>query len=296
MSAAATGLDHVGLCVTDPRPIWEAYEGLGFTLSPEARQSGRRTPDSPVEPYGTGNRCALFREGYVEILGILDPGLFDNGVKRFVARYEGAHIIALAVADEQAALARLRRAGIDIPGVSHLERPVDAPDGPRARFARLPVPEAPEGRLQLIRHLTPELVWQDRWLEHANRAVALDSVTLVAAEPAESAARLSRLAGVALEPDPAGGFVLPLPGDPAAPVGGPKRPTRIRILPPDALGAVFPGVAVPALPFIAGFVIRTDDGNAAARRLLGHLPLRAAPEGLMVPPELAGGAALVFAE
>ncbi|MBR0657385.1 VOC family protein [Plastoroseomonas arctica] len=288
----ATGLDHVGVCLKDPAPAWAIYEALGFTLSPIARQSGKRTPGGPTEPYGTGNRCAFFREGYLEILGILDPALFDNDLNRFLSRYTGAHIIALATADEDAALARLRRAGIAIPGISYLERPVEAPDGPRARFARLPLPDAPEGRIQLIHHLTPELVWQERWLSHANHVVALDSVVLVTATPAETAARFAVLAGVALEPDPAGGFVLPLPGDPAAHIGGPKQATRIRILSPESLATVLPGVTPPALPFIAGVTLRTDDANAAVTRLLPTL--HPAPEGLMLSPEHACGMALVF--
>jgi hypothetical protein len=272
-----------------------AYEALGFTLTPVARQSGRRHPGGPVEPYGTGNRCAFLRHGYIELISILEPGLFANGLDGFLARYEGMHILALAVADEEANLARLRLAGVDIPGVAYLERPVEAPDGPRARFARLPLPDAPEGRLQLIRHLTPELVWQDRWMAHANGAVALESVVLAAEAPAETAARLSRLAGLSLEPDPAGGFLLRLPG--AAGAAGPRSPameTRLRVLEPGALGAVLPGVAMPTSPFLAGMVVRTGDGNGAVRRLLGDV-LREAPEGLMVPPERAGGAALVFA-
>jgi hypothetical protein len=291
-AGAASGLDHVGICLADPAPAWNRYEALGFTLSPVARQSGRRTPDGPVEPYATGNRCAFFREGYLEVLGIMDQALFDNDLGRFLARYTGAHIIALAVADEHAALARLRLAGIPISGISHLERPVEAPDGPRARFARLPLPEAPEGRIQLIRHLTPELVWQERWLNHANHVVALESVVLVTQTPAETAARFARLAGVALEPDPAGGFCLALAGDLAAPIGGPRGATRIRILAPGSLAAVLPGVVAPAVPFIAGVTLRTDDGNAAVARLLPQL--RPVAEGLMLMPEDACGMALVF--
>jgi hypothetical protein len=185
---------------------------------------------------------------------------------------------------------------VPIPGVAYLERPVEA-GGPIARFARLPFPDAPEGRVQLIRHLTPELVWQDRWMDHANGAVALESAVLVSDAPAEGAARLSRLAGLPVEPDPAGGFVLVLPG--AAGAAGPRTPamaTRVRILTPEGLARVLPGVAPPALPGMAGMVLRTGDGNAAARRVLAGLATREVPDcGLMVPPALAGGAAVVFA-
>jgi hypothetical protein len=293
--STALALDHVGICVRDPAPVWAAWERLGFALSPIAQQSGRRTPDGPVEPFGTGNRCAFLRHGYVEMLGILDPALFANGVDRFVARYEGMHILALGIGEAEENLARLRRGGLDIPGISWLQRPVE-PGGPIARFARLPFPDAPEGRVQLIRHLTPELVWDQRWMEHRNGAEALETAILVSAEPAETTARLALLAGIPAEPDPLAGFRLRLPGAKGA--AGPDSPaieTRIRILPPEALPRALPGMVAPVLPFMAGVVIRTNDKAAAARALLRDLPLVEAPDGVMVPPEFTGGAAVVFA-
>jgi hypothetical protein len=71
--------------------------------------------------------------------------------------------------------------------------------------------------------------------------------------------------------------------------------TRVRVLPESALGEVLPGVRAPASPFMAGMVVRTSDGGAAARRVLDGLPTRAAPGGIMVPPHHAAGAAVVFA-
>ncbi|UFN47475.1 VOC family protein [Roseomonas sp. OT10] len=278
----ATGLDHVGVCTRDGPALWARWEALGFALTPLARHSAPAVPGGPAVPMATGNRCAMLRQGYLELLAILDPSLPDNGMGQRLDRYEGMHILALAIADAGANLARLRAAGLDIPGVSHLERPVDAPDGPRAAFSRLPLPDAPEGRIQLIQHLTPELLWQPRWLEHPNNAVALETVVLASEAPAESAARLSRLAGLPLEPDPAGGYALPL------------RHGRVRILPPASLEAVLPGVVPPSLPFLAGIVVRTGDGNAAARRLLAGVAADG-PLGLTVPPDRAGGVALAFA-
>jgi hypothetical protein len=289
--STAVALDHVGVAARDLGPLAAAYERLGFALSPVSQQRG------PAGPLGSGNRCAFLRHGYIELIAVLDPALDPNGLDRFLARYAGLHIVALAMEEEEANLARLRRAGVEIPGVAYLERPVE-PSGPTARFARLPLPDAPEGRLQLIRHLTPELVWDQRWMGHANRAEALTAVILVADPAAETAARLSRLAGLPLVPDPAGGFLLELPG--AAGAAGPQAPeipTAVRVLEPEALPRVLPEVAIPALPFVAGMVVRTADGNAAARRRLEAegIPTVAAPDGLMVPPEFAGGAALVFA-
>lgn len=295
--STALALDHVGVAARDLGPLAAAYERLGFALSPVAQQSGRRAPHLPVERFGSGNRCAFLRHGYIELIAVLDPALFDNGLNAWLARHPGLHILALAMADEAANLERLRRAGLDIPGIAWLERPVE-PGGPVARFARLPLPDAPEGRLQLIRHLTPELVWQPRWMGHANGAEALAAVVLASAEPAGTAARLSRLAGLPLEPDPLGGFRLVLPG--AAGAAGPRSPvlpTAIRILEGEAIPRLLPGVEAPCLPFMAGMVVRTTDGNAAARRVLqaAGVPVVEVADGLMVPPEFAGGAALVFA-
>jgi hypothetical protein len=299
--STAVALDHVGVAARDLGPLAAAYERLGFALSPVAQQSGRRRPDAPVELFGSGNRCAFLRHGYIELIAILDAGRFAHGLDGFLARYAGLHIIALAMEDEAANLARLRQAGLAISGVAWLERPVE-PGGPIARFARLPLPDAPEGRLQLIRHLTAELVWDARWMSHRNGAVALESVILASDTPAETAARLSRLAGLPLEPDPAGGFLLALPG--AAGAAGPQAPvlrTTLRVLPAAALPGVLPGVAAPASPCIAGMVVRTGDANAGIRALLAAegIPARPAPglwgEGLLVSPDHAGGAALVFA-
>ncbi len=269
------------------------WESLGFALSPVARQSGRRTPDAPVELFGTANRCAFLQHGYVELLGIEDASLFANGLDRFLARYTGMHILALGIGETEENLARLRRGGLDIPGVAWLQRPVE-PGGPIARFARLPFPDAPEGRVQLVQHLTPELVWDARWMGHRNGAIALEAAIVAAENPAETTARLARLAGLPAEPDPLAGFRLRLPGaERAAGPHSPKRETTIRILPPEALPRALPGVTAPALPFMAGMVIRTEDATARVRALLGPM-LRELPGGVMVPPEQAGGAAVVF--
>jgi len=245
--SAAEGLDHVGVVTADLKAAARAWQRLGFALTRLARHAA---------PSGTGNRCAMLGRGYVELIALVDPAARSATLERFLARYAGIHILSLAISDEHVALARLRQAGFAVEIVTS-ERPADAakPKGPQARFARLPLTDA-EPRLQLLHHLTPELVWQERFLQHPNHAVALDGVVLVAEPPAEMAARLSRFAGVPVVPDPAGGYALRL------------AQGQVRVLPPEALAAVFPGVAIPSLPFVAGIVVRTDDGTAAASRLL----------------------------
>ena len=62
----------------------------------------------------------------------------------------------------------------------------------------------------------------------------------------------------------------------------------VRVLPVEALGSVFPGMAVPSLPFVAGVVIRTDDGGAAVAALGVARPVVG---GWLAE---AGGAAVLF--
>ena len=285
-SASAEALDHVGIAANDLAALAAQWEALGFCLTPLARHSGKRTPDGPVVPFGTGNHCIMLREGYLELIAIVDPGAFSNTLDRFLARYTGIHILALSIADEEANLARLRRAGIDIPGVAYLERPVDDADpaGPKARFARLPLPDPAEGRIQLIRHLTPEAIWQDRFMVHPNHAVALAEIVLAVEHPAEAAARFSLLAGRPVVPDLEGGFQLDLPRG------------KVRILPPEAVAQVFPAIPIPCLPFIAGITVRTDDATHAASALLTKhgVPHRNVPNGRLIDPTATGGVALLL--
>ena len=266
MSRSAA-LDHVGVVGRDLAALAGLYETLGFTLTPRAPAAGGRLH----------NRCVMLRHGYLELMALAPRGTSAT-IEGFLSRHAGAHVIALSVDDETGAAARLRRAGFDCPGPEQSDRPIDAADadGRRARFIHLPLPQQPEGRVNLIRHLTPDLLWQPRWLDHANRATALDAVILAVAGPAESAARFSRLAGRPVVPDE-GGFALGLARG------------RIRLLPADAFDAS------PLLPSIVGVTLRTDDANAAIMRIAAaaSIPFRIDADGLTVPD--AGGVALRFA-
>lgn len=277
---AATSLDHVGIAGRDLGALAAAYEALGFRLTPQGRHHAPG-PDGVVRPIGTGNRCAMLRQGYLELIALVDPALPSNALDRFLDRYEGLHIIAFGIDDAEAELARLRAGGIAIGGIAWLERPVETKEGVRtARFARLPSPEAPEGRLQLIRHLTPELLWQEELLDHPNRARSLEETILAVADPAEAAGRIGRLVGH--EPvAKGGGFTIPL------------RAGRLSIETAEGAAARLPGLSVPCLPFIAGVVIGTEDGGREAARIAGERA-REVRGGVLVPAEAAGGATLLF--
>ncbi len=268
----ATALDHVGVVGRDVAALAAEFERVGFCLTPLARHAGGRT----------GNRNVMLRRGYIELLYVVDGGSSAT-LDRFLARYSGIHILSLAIDDETATLARLHRAGFAQAALSHTDRAVDdaGPAGKRARFTLVTTPDPPEGRIHLIRHLTPEALWQEHFLHHPNHATALEEVVLVVAEPAATAVHLPRLAGRPVVPDAAGGYALELPRG------------RVRMLPPGSLGAVCPDVAAPELPWIAGVTLSTDDANAALRRWLEEraIPFRVAADALLVQ---AGGVMVRF--
>jgi hypothetical protein len=243
----ATALDHVGVVGRDVTALAAEFERLGFCLTPLARHAGGRT----------GNRNVMLRRGYIELLSVVDGGSSAT-LDGFLARYAGIHILSLAIDDATEALGRLHRAGFAQASMSHTDRAVDDvdPAGPRARFTLVTTPDAPEGRVHLVRHETPEALWQERFLRHPNHAIALEEVVMVVAEPASTAARLSLLAGRPAMADPAGGFALEFPNG------------RVRMLPTGSFGAVLPDVAVPLVPCIAGITLTTDDANTALRRWL----------------------------
>jgi hypothetical protein len=272
----SVALDHVGIVARDLAALAAQYERLGFTLTPLARQADGRI----------GNRCAMLRRCYIELLAVVDPNAGSATLDRFLARYAGIHILAFSMDDAEATLARLRRAGVDAPSVSRLERAIDDadPTGPRARFTLIQMPDQPEGRINLVHHIAPEALWQERFLHHPNNATALAEVVVAVAEPADTAARFSRLIGCPAIPDPAGGFALDLAHG------------RVLLLPETALHSVQPEGDAVGVPRIVGLAVSTADGNEAVVRLLAEQGIahRVHGDALLVAPDAAGGVALRF--
>ena len=264
MTGLATGLDHVGVAVPELGAAAAEWEALGFSVQPLLPHMAGGTPT------GTGNRNIMLREGYIELLAIIDPAKPSGTIARFLAHHIGIHVLTLATEDEDAAQARLHRAGFAAT-LSRSSRPAPPAEG-GAAFARLPLAEAVP-RLQLLRPPTPVLVWQAPFLTHPNQAIALQEVIVAADPPAAFAARLSRAAGRPVAPDPMGGVALRLPQG------------TVRILPPEAARHLLPGATLPSLPAILGLSVRTQDGNAAIAHLLGQAPqtvLTASASGVIV--------------
>lgn len=241
----AIALDHVGLATRDVRQAAAVFEALGFRVTPLARHAGGRT----------ANRCVMLDGCYIELMSTIDGGTSAT-LDRFLARHAGIHILAFRIDDPAAAAARLERAGVGDVRRSMTDRAIDDADpaSPRARFSLLTPPDMPEGRVHLIHHLTPEELWQPRFLDHPNGAAALSAVVLAVEHPAETAARLSLRAGRPVKPDPLGGYAMELPN------------STIRILSEAGARAALPGVDLPTLPCIAGLMLKTTDVDRVLSR------------------------------
>jgi hypothetical protein len=190
-------LDHVGHFVPDIDEAGRALENLGFTLTPFSLHLHRSHPDS--EPTtGSGNRCVMFRRGYLEFLTPVGDSIMAGELRHAIQGYTGAHLIAFGTADPQRDHARLVRMGLAPLDPIALQREITTPTGnATARFTvvRVPSGNMPEGRIQFCQHHTPELLWQTRWLAHANRAASLQGVILCVANPREAAERYARFTG-----------------------------------------------------------------------------------------------------
>lgn len=277
-------LDHIAVMTPDLSAAGEVFTRLGFCLTPLSQHSGARTAGGAVEPWGTGNRCVMLRRGYIELMGCVDPGLYDNRLSEYLARYEGIHILAFACGDAHAADETLRQEGFGVTGVHGLARELDVPAGrATAKFnlVRLPPEEMPEGRVLVIEHLTPEHLWQERYLDHPNGAVALTELVVCVDEVEEAAARYCRMLGV-------------------TGTGNEIRrefsldDSRFVLLSKAALNSEF-GIEAPVLPFAASFTVAVADLDHARAVIEGNgIPCEATDQGFVVLPGHACGALIAF--
>ncbi|MBA8927179.1 hypothetical protein BC739_004385 [Kutzneria viridogrisea] len=241
-------LDHTVFITRDFGAAWRAYEQLGFTLSPESRHFVTERAGGPLVPSCTANRCALFGESFIELIGVVDESAPDPWrVRPLVDRYNGLHGYSFGCHDSEAAERRLRAVGLSSSGVLNLQRDVDTPDGVRtvrARSVHIDRARTPEGIVHTAEHLTRQFVHQQRYLVHANGARGLAAVYLVVptAERDEYTARYELMLD---RPARDNAFQL--------------RTGRVEIVTTAEYAAIFPGSQPPAVPGVAAQTVAVTD-------------------------------------
>jgi Glyoxalase-like domain len=243
-------VDHIAHWMTDLSAAARAMEDLGFVLTPYTEHTNSTAPGEPIRPAGSANHCIMLREGYLELLTPTTDTDVSRELRAGIARYTGVHLIAFNTDDAESQRGRLMAGGFDQRPVVDLRRQIDTEDGKAASLRFTVIRPAPgtmaEGRIQFLTHHTPDLLWQERWMNHPNTAERLREVVICVADPDEAAGRFERYldrkgrridGGRSIDCD-RGAVVL---------LGRP------------AFEKCLPGIAIPGLPFIAGYVIQCRD-------------------------------------
>ena len=278
-------LDHVGFFVHDIESIATAFERLGFAITPVNIHYAADAEGRLVKS-GTANRLLTFRRGYLEVLAaVADTPLADQ-LKAALARYAGLHLLAFAHADAASQTERLVRAGFALQSTVRLRRPVQTAQGEQtARFTVVRVQPGvfPEGRVQLLTHETPELVWFPEYCSHPNRADALTDILLVSEDAGEKAERFGRYTACPAVADEDRWVVSLARG-------------RMTFAHPRTAARLLPAFSPPSLPYTAAVAIASAD-LAATRRALAERGVRPAADRekrVCIGPEDAAGAHIVF--
>src|SRR3954452_20930264 len=231
-------LDHVGHFVRDPEAATRALVRAGFAPTPVSIQVNP-APDGAPRLTGTGNTTAMFARGYIEALFHTADTPLGRELVAATGRYPGVHLAAFAVPDAATAHRRLTDAGFHMQPLVQMQRPVDtggAPGTAAFTLARVHPGEMPEGRIQILTHRTEAMVWQPRWLSHPNGAVALTSITVVAADVGEATRPLAP--STRRDPTPSQfGQMIELDRG------------SVALVTADAFTRRLPGIPIPSLPF-----------------------------------------------
>ena len=277
---AGPWLDHVAVATDDLDRAATAYRRLGFNLTRRSSHSG------DDGPWGTGNHCAMFRDGYFELIGITDPALYHDHLKAALARYTGLHLIALGTGDSDAAYTGLRSRDVPAQKPYAIARRVPYGDGGReGRFRITQMDEAwfPEADFFFCQHETPDVLWQPGLLDHPNGVTGLLGVTIASADPDDTAMRIEAVTGVADDVSADRHMFMLSRG-------------FVEVVSQAQVAERFDGIEPAGLPWIAAVVFRTADVQAL-RGLADEAGLDLKDldgGGIWVAPADADGAIVVF--
>ncbi len=282
-------LDHVGWFVPDIEELAGVMERLGFILTPFVAQQNADPNGGPPVLAGTGNRCAMMQRGYLEFLTAV-PGtetVLSQQLKGALDRYHGLHLVAFSIDDSAGAHERLSAGGFTPQDPVHLRRPLTLGDGSPAEVAftvlRVPPEKMPEGRIQMLRQETPDLVWQENIIARDNGIVALGGVILCVDNVDEVSDRFSRFIGRDAEGT---SDYRSLSLDRG----------RLGFATIKGLTERLPGLKVPTTPFMAAVCLQSGDIGRTRSFLTqaGILTSRLGDHSLLVSPEDACGAGIII--
>ena len=286
MAGDIDSVNHAGLVVADIHAAAKRFEEMGFVLSPLSLHKGATKPGLPAEDFGSGNRCPVFPNNYLEIVAHVHKNKPDVFVGKYLERYEGMHIICFGCGDAGTVNTRLNGAGIETSGVIPLQRDVDTAEGRRtAKFdcVHFGARHTPEGLVQAAHHVTPQYIHQPAHMAHPNKCVALSNCYIAAQDPDAVAKRYETLTCQKAKRDGAK-WVITLP-----------LVSRVTVLPREDVNKELPGAAIHSGDYMPGFAFASTDLSAVIKHLdAAKIPYQRTATQIVVSASAAFGAAVAF--
>jgi hypothetical protein len=260
----------------------DRYRALGFTLTPPARH-----------PFGTGNSLVQLNGSFLELLTVIQPDAipehypghfsFAAFTRDFLARRDGFSMLVLDSVDARADVAAFRDAGLETYEPFDFSRKAILPSGEEVTvgfsLAFVTHPDLPRAGFFTCQQHAPQHFWRAEYQRHANGAVVVLEVCLVADDPESYAPFMTRFAGAPPEPMPGGVRLSTRRGD-------------ILIMEPQAFADCY-RVSAPLLsdgPEFSGFAIGLADMT-----FIETLGLQRDGDWRIIGPERAFGTAIAFA-
>ena len=193
------GLDHIVHAVRDLDAAAAFYRQLGFTVGARNRHA-----------WGTHNRIVQLKHCFVEILEVAEPGKiaphgagsFSFGAfnRDFLAHREGLSMLILNSSNAALDAQGFEAAGIGGFEVFDFAREGKKPDGTSVKLAfslAFAVDRAsPQVRFAVCQHHFPENFWDPAFQVHANGAKAVRGAVMVADNPTDHHIFLKAFTGV----------------------------------------------------------------------------------------------------
>ena len=280
-------LDHVGFIVRDLELSAMRWEQLGFKLSRRSQQMGHVPGGAKMAPWATSNHCAMFQEGYLELIGVTNPS-FYNPWSKFIDRFEGPHITALRCDNADAAFETLsKRIDLFDPPIQRLRNAPYGDEEVPFRFRNIfsQDEKCPEGRYIVIEHQTPEVIWQDDLMMHPNGAKALIELIFCATEAEGTFDRLVCFTGGKFTSVSNGRKIFLEPG-------------CFSLIDKEEFSRIYPGAPSPQHPAVVGVMIRVESLTQTTELILGNgVDIKSSNRGsFWVMPEHANGAVIEFVQ
>jgi hypothetical protein len=282
------GIDHIVHAVRDLDAAGVLYRRLGFTVGARNRHD-----------WGTHNLIVQFKTAFAELLEIGEPEkipphsgrFFSFGAfnRDYISAREGLSMLVGKSSDAVADAASFEAAGISGFDVFDFSREGKRPDGTGVKVAFSLAfagdPSSPNLGFFVCQHHYPENFWNPAFQRHANGAVGIPGVVMVADNPTDHHIFLKAFTGVSdLHSSSLGITARTENGD-------------IEIMSPIAFRDQFgtaPNVSGEGMTLNAMRFAVADIGYAEATLAAGGIKPRRHVGRLVVPPDAAFGATLIF--